>query len=344
MNVGFVYDPIYLEHDTGSHPENASRLIKIVDHLKQTGTMKQLVPISPRAATVGELSAVHTPTYISDVESFAQGGGGFLDPDTVVSPASYNVALYAAGGLIEAVDAVMAGNVKSAFALVRPPGHHAVCWAAKGFCLFNNIAVAARYAIANYNLERILIADFDVHHGNGTQDTFYNDPHVLYFSTHQSPWYPGSGHIEETGDRDGKGTNVNVPLPAWCGDDEYLRVYDEVLVPVARRFRPQLVLVSAGYDAHWSDPLAQMQLSVTGFANVVHLLKGLAEELCDDLIVLTLEGGYNLDALAASTRANFDVLLGNPEILDPLGKPPGARSAPSIEALLEIVKGTHGLA
>jgi acetoin utilization deacetylase AcuC-like enzyme len=306
--------------------------------------MKQIVPVSPRAATVGELSAVHTPTYISDVESFALRGGGFLDPDTVVSPASYNAALYAAGGLIEAVNAVMTGNVKSAFALVRPPGHHAVRWAAKGFCLFNNIAVAARYAIANYNLERILIADFDVHHGNGTQDTFYDDPHVLYFSTHQSPWYPGSGHVEETGNGDGKGTTVNVPLPAWCGDDEYLRVYDEVLVPVARRFRPQLVLASAGYDAHSSDPLAQMQVSVTGFANVMHVLKGLAEELCDGRIVLTLEGGYNLDALAESTRATFDVLLGNPKIIDTISKYPGGRPAPSIEALLEVVKVTHGLA
>ena len=344
MNVGLVYDPIYLEHDTGSHPENASRLIKIVDHLKQTGTMKQLIPISPRAATVGELSTVHSPGYISNVESFAQGGGGALDPDTMVSPASYNVALYAAGGLIEAVDAVMAGNVRSAFALVRPPGHHAVRWEAMGFCLFNNVAVAARYAIANHDLERILIVDFDVHHGNGTQDTFYDDPHVLYFSTHQSPFYPGSGRVEETGDGDGKGTTVNVPLPAWCGDDEYLRVYDEVLIPVARRFRPQLVLVSAGYDAHWSDQISQMQLSVTGFANVGRLLKGLAEELCDERIVLTLEGGYNLDALAASTRATIDVLLGNPEIVDPLGKPPGARAAPDIKALLEVVKGAHGLA
>jgi acetoin utilization deacetylase AcuC-like enzyme len=344
VNVGLVYDPIYLEHDTGSHPENASRLTKTVDHLKHTGTMKQLVRISPRAATVGELSTVHTPTYISDVESFAQRGGGFLDPDTIVSPASYNVALYAAGGLIEAVNAVMAGNVESAFALVRPPGHHAFRWEATGFCLFNNIAIAARYAITNYNLERILIADFDVHHGNGTQDTFYDDPHVLYFCTHQSPWYPGSGRVEETGDGDGKGTTVNVPLPAWCSDDEYLRVYDGILIPLARRFRPQLVLVSAGYDAHWSDPLAQMQLSVTGFANVMHLLKELAEELCDDRIVLTLEGGYNLDALAASTRATIDVLLGNPEIIDPIGKNPGARAAPDIEALLEVVKGTHGLA
>ncbi len=183
MNVGLVYDPIYLEHDTGSHPENASRLIKTVEHLEQTGTMKQLVPISPRAATVGELSTVHSPGYISNVESFAQGGGGALDPDTVVSPASYNVALYAAGGLIEAVDAVMAGNVKSAFALVRPPGHHAVRWEAMGFCLFNNVAVAARYAMANYNLERILIVDFDVHHGNGTQDTFYDDPMPLLLYT-----------------------------------------------------------------------------------------------------------------------------------------------------------------
>lgn len=344
MSVGLVYDPIYLEHDTGPHVEVASRLAKTVEHLEQTGIMKQLVRISPRAATIEELSTVHSPGYISYVESFAQGGGGALDPDTVVSPASYNAALYAAGGLIEAVDAVMAGKVKSAFALVRPPGHHAVRWEAMGFCLFNNVAIAARHAMDKHRLERILIADYDVHHGNGTQDAFYSDPHVLYFSTHQYPFYPGSGRVEETGEGNGEGATVNVPLPAWCGDEEYLRVYDEVLVPVARRFRPQLILVSAGYDTHWRDQISLMQLTVTGFAQVGRILKGLADELCDERLVFTLEGGYNLDALASSIRATLDVLLGNPDIVDPLGEPTRASGAPDIEALLQAVKGTHGLA
>ena len=344
MSAGLVYDPIYLEHDTGPHPENASRLTKTVEHLERTGMMEQLVRISPRAATVEELSTVHSPGYISYVESFAQRGGGALDPDTVVSPGSYKAALYAAGGLIEAVDAVMAEEVNSAFALVRPPGHHAVRWEAMGFCLFNNIAVAARHAMDKHRLERILIADFDVHHGNGTQDAFYSDPHVLYFSSHQYPFYPGSGRVEETGNGDGEGATVNVPLPGWCGDEEYLRVYDEVLVPVARRFRPQLILVSAGYDAHWSDQISLMQLSTIGYAKLARILKGLAEEFCDERLVFTLEGGYSLDALASSIRVNLDVLMGNPDIVDPLGEPPAARAAPDIEALLQSIKGTHKLA
>ncbi len=344
MSVGLVYDPIYLEHDTGLHVEVAARLVKVVEHLGNTGVMKQLVPIRPRAATVDELSTVHSPGYISYVESFAQRGGGSLDPDTVVSPASYKVALHAAGGLIKAVDAVMAEEVSSAFALVRPPGHHALRWEAMGFCLFNNIAIAARHAIDSYKLERILIADFDVHHGNGTQDTFYSDPHVLYFSTHQYPFYPGSGRVDETGAGEGEGATVNVPLPAWCGDEEYLRVYDEVLVPVARRFRPQLILVSAGYDPHWADAISLMQMSTTGFAKVVSIIKGLADELCAGRLVFSLEGGYHLEALASSIRATLDVLLGASEIADPLGGSPGARGAPFIEALLQEIKETHKLA
>ncbi|MCK4722991.1 MAG: histone deacetylase, partial [Dehalococcoidia bacterium] len=197
MSVGLVYDPIYLEHDTGSHMENATRLVSVVKLLEQTNMVEQIVPVAPRAATIDELAKVHSKYYISQVESIARMGAGWLNADTLVSPASYEVALHAAGGLINAVDAVMAGEVASAFALVRPPGHHATRSEALGFCLFNNIAVAARHAIDSYQLERILIVDFDVHHGNGTQDTFYEDPRVLYFSTHQYPFYPGSGRIDE---------------------------------------------------------------------------------------------------------------------------------------------------
>ncbi|GAI04383.1 unnamed protein product, partial [marine sediment metagenome] len=218
--------------------------------------MEQLVPLTPRAASLEELSTVHSMGFISYIQAFAERGGGWLDADTVVSPASYDAALYAAGGAIKAVDGVLSGEVESAFALVRPPGHHALRWEAMGFCLFNNIAIAAKHALNSYRLERILIVDFDVHHGNGTQDAFYHDPSVLYFSAHQYPFYPGSGHFDETGAGPGEGYTVNVPLPAWCGDSEYLRVFEEILAPVARRFSPQLILVSAGYDAHWSDHIS----------------------------------------------------------------------------------------
>ena len=343
VSVGLVYDPIYLEHDTGQHVEHAARLAAAIGLLEDSGTLSKLTTIPPHRASLDEISRVHSPQYISYVESLAQRGSGWLDADTVVSPASYEAACYAAGGAIAAVDAVLNGKVESAFALVRPPGHHALRSEAMGFCLFNNIAIATRHAMDSYQLERILIADFDVHHGNGTQEAFYDDPHVLYFSTHQSPHYPGTGRVDEVGAGPGEGFTVNVPLPAWCGDEEYLRVFEEVLAPVARRFGPQLILVSAGYDAHWADPLSSMQLSTTGFGEMVRILKRLAGELCGGRIVFTLEGGYHLEALASSVRATFDVLLGSSEIVDPLGPPRGVGRAPSLDALLQTVKKIHKL-
>ena len=344
MSVGLVYDPVYLEHDTGPHCEVADRLEATVGHLEQSSVMSQLTRIEPRAATVEELSTVHAPGYIGHVESFALRGGGALDPDTVVSPGSYKAALFAAGGLLEAVDSVMAGEVRHAFALVRPPGHHAIRWEAMGFCLFNNVAVAANHARDSRGLERVLIADFDVHHGNGTQDAFYGDRGVLYFSSHQYPFYPGSGRVEEAGEGEGQGFTVNVPLPAYCGDEEYLKVYDGILDAVARRFEPQLILVSAGYDPHWSDSISMMQVSTSGFAGIARSIKGLADELCDGRLVFTLEGGYNLNALAASIRATFDVLLGKEDIVDPIGPPQGIRAAPDIEPIMDAVKAVHRLA
>ena len=342
MSVGLVYDPIYLEHDTGQHVENAQRLVAIVGQLEEAKLTGQLVSLSPRAASLEELSTVHSMGFISYIQSFAERGGGWLDADTVVSPTTYDAALYAAGGAIKTVDGVLGGEVESAFALVRPPGHHALRWEAMGFCLFNNIAIAAKHALNSYGLERILIVDFDVHHGNGTQDTFYNDSSVLYFSTHQYPFYPGSGRFDETGAGPGEGYTVNVSLPAWCGDSEYLQVFEEILAPVARRFSPQLILVSAGYDAHWSDHIALMRLSVTGFAQIVGIINKLAQELCQGRIVLTLEGGYDLPSLASSVRATFDVLLGN-QVVDPLGPPPQAGAPRSIDELLQAIKEIHNL-
>jgi len=241
------------------------------------------------------------------------------------------------------VDAIASGEVDQAFALVRPPGHHATRDYAMGFCLFNSVAIAARYAMANHGVERVLIADFDVHHGNGTEEIFYGDPNVLYFSTHQYPHYPGSGAVAEVGVAEGKGTTVNVPLPAFCGDEEYRRVYSEVLVPVARRFRPQLMLVSAGYDAHRDDPLAAMQMTVHGFAAVGNILKELAAELCGGRLLLSLEGGYHLQALAQSISATLEVLLGISVSLNPLEKVQGRAPARDINPILDQVATQHGL-
>jgi len=343
VKVGYVYDPIYLKHDTGQHPENASRLEAIISHLEQTGLIHQLKLIKPRVASIEELLLVHSKQQISHVQKVAQEGGGWLDPDTVVSPDSYQAALHAAGGVIRASEAVMQGEVDSAFALVRPPGHHATSQQSMGFCLFNNIAIAAQYALAKYELEHIAIIDFDVHHGNGTQESFYDNSQVLYISTHEFPFYPGTGSVDETGKGEARGTTVDIPLPAGCSDVEYLSVFEQIIVPVVRRFNPQLILVSAGYDTHWADGLAMMQVSVTGFAQMVKITKELADELCGGRLVFTLEGGYNLTALAASVKATFDVLLGNASIEDPLGQSSRRLAAPGIASLISKIKEIHNL-
>ena len=343
MKVGYVYDPIYLKHDTGQHVENAARLEAIISHLEQTGLKQQLTLVEPRAASVEELSLVHQKQYIEHIQDVARKGGGWLDPDTVMSPDSYEAALYAAGGVIRAVEAVMDGEVGSAFALVRPPGHHATPRRAMGFCLFNNIAIAAEHALARYKLERILIIDFDVHHGNGTQEAFYDSPQVMYISTHEYPFYPGTGGVDETGSGEAKGATINIPLPAGCDDGEYLQVFEQIIVPAAKRLNPQLILVSAGFDPHWADGIALMQVSITGFGQMTRIIKGLANELCGGRLVFSLEGGYNLNALAASVKATFDVLLGDTSIGDPLGQSPRSFGAPNIDRLIEAIKEIHRL-
>jgi acetoin utilization deacetylase AcuC-like enzyme len=251
--------------------------------------------------------------------------------------------LMAAGGLVEATRAVLDGEIDNAFALVRPPGHHALRDRGMGFCLFNNVAIAARYALAERGLDRVLIMDFDVHHGNGTQNEFEADPAVVYISTHQYPYYPGTGHWNETGYGEGKGSIVNVPLSGGVGNEGFARIFDEVVGPVAWRFQPQLILVSAGYDAHWDDPLAYMRLSIGGYTAIARTLKDLAEELCGGRLVFTLEGGYHLEALAYSILNTFAVLLGDRDwqLVDPLGPSPH-REQP-VDDIVERVKQAHGL-
>jgi acetoin utilization deacetylase AcuC-like enzyme len=340
MTAGLIYDPIYLEHDTGDHVENSRRLVEAISYLEKTGIKEKLTCLPPRPALLEELEMIHTPEYISYAKSKAEKGGGWLDPDTVMSTKSYEAALYAAGGLLVAVEEVMKGNVDNAFALVRPPGHHAISDRAMGFCIFNNVAIAAKFARSKFNLNRVLIADFDVHHGNGTQDAFYRDPKVLYFSTHQYPFYPGTGWIDETGSGEGEGTTANFPMAAGWGDEEYLRAFNEVLIPLAQRFQPQLILVSAGFDTHWADPLAMMRVSITGFAQMVMILKELAAELSQGRLVFTLEGGYSLQVVASSIKAVFDVLLGNLGIDDPIGEAE-ARKSQGFDERIEAIKSLH---
>ncbi|MGQ9599439.1 MAG: histone deacetylase family protein [Anaerolineae bacterium] len=343
MTTGYVYDPIYLEHDLRGHPENQQRLKTIMRVLDEYHLRERLVAIPASPITPERLERVHARPYIDQVRRVAERGGGHLDPDTYVCPASYKAALMAAGGLVEATRAVLDGGVDNAFALVRPPGHHALRDRGMGFCLFNNVAVAARYAREERGLERVLIVDFDVHHGNGTQDEFETDPTVMYISTHQFPHYPGTGHWSEKGHGDGAGSIINVPLAGGVGDIGFARIFDEIVGPAAWRFQPQLILVSAGYDAHWDDPLASMQLSVRGYATIAQALKNLAEELCYGRLVFTLEGGYHLEALAYSILNTFAVLLGDRDwqLVDPLGPCPYQERP--IDELLAQIKQVHRL-
>ena len=341
--VGYVYDPLYLEHGWPGHPESPDRLQTIVSHLQERGLLQKLVEIVPRDATSADLELVHSWELVAHVHGKADEGGDWLDADTYVRSDSYQVAVRAVGGCLAALDAILEGQLDAAFCLVRPPGHHATPTKAMGFCLFNNLAIAAAHALQRRGLERLAIVDFDVHHGNGSQDAFYGDPRVLYFSTHQYPFYPGSGYWGETGEGEGLGTTVNVPLPRGSLSQQYLRVYREICGPVLRRFRPQLILVSAGFDAHFADPLAQMLVSTQAYYEIAALLRELADELCDGRILFALEGGYDHTALAWSVQACLEALLGDPFTPDPLGAGPQP-TPPDIDIVLAAVKRAHGLA
>jgi acetoin utilization deacetylase AcuC-like enzyme len=310
VGTGFVYDAIYLKHDTGAgHPERPERLTAIVDRLQQKGLLQDLVRVKSAAASLEWLTTVHTPEYVERVKKSCQADTGYVDtPDAPASRDSYEVALNAAGGALAAVDAVMDGTVKNAFCAIRPPGHHALKDHAMGFCLFNNVAIAAKYIQKKHKLAKVLIVDWDVHHGNGTQAIFYDDPTVFYFSIHQSPFYPGTGSAEEKGAGKGLGFTHNVPLAAGCGDAEYKKVFEEELKPAAAAFKPDFVLVSAGFDSAKDDLLGRMKVTPAGFSELTRIVKGIAEQYCQGRLVTVLEGGYNLESLAASVEAHVRVL------------------------------------
>ncbi|MEK7286056.1 MAG: histone deacetylase [Nitrospirota bacterium] len=312
MQTGFITDPIYLAHNPGmGHPEGPGRLSAILDHLERTeiGSLLEWVAPSVHPEIEKWITTIHTPAYYQSLlKKIPSVGFSSLDPDTVISSGSLDAARMAVSGVLTAIDAVMAGRLKNGFCAVRPPGHHAESNRAMGFCIFNNVAIGARYLQLHHQCKRIFILDWDVHHGNGTQNSFYADPSVFYFSAHQYPFYPGSGAANERGIDAGEGFTVNCPLPAGAGDYEMLRLFNKNLSAAISDFKPDFILISAGFDAHRNDPLAALAVTNDGFSEMTEIVKGLADTYCHGRVVSCLEGGYDFSALAGAVGRHLEVL------------------------------------
>ncbi len=317
--TGIVRDMCYLLHEMGCyHPESPQRLEILYTLLDEAGPFLNIQQIPAREATPEEIGTCHDLRYVQRIVATAGTEETCLDPDTTACAHSWNAAAKAIGGLYNLIDAIMDGSVRNGFALVRPPGHHAERRRAMGFCFFNNIALAARHAMNRHGLERIAIVDWDLHHGNGTQNAFYEDPQVLFMSVHQYPHYPGTGGMREIGYGPGEGYTVNIPLSAGAGDEEYMAVFHNIITPILRAFKPEMILVSAGFDAHCNDPLGGMNVTEDGYEQMLQLLMHLAAELCDHRLALALEGGYNLTALKDSVARLLSVLSNyDPSVEEP---------------------------
>jgi len=339
MTTAIINNPLQAAHDEPSHVECAARMDAIAAALDNSGLRADLVQLAPQPVSEAQILAVHQRRLVEFVRVAASRGPQWLGADTYILPGSWEAARMAAGAAASAVEAVLTGQVSNAFALIRPPGHHATPSQPMGFCLLNNIAIAARHALDSLGVERVAIVDFDVHHGNGTQDCFYDDGRVLFCSTHAWPLYPGTGAADDVGIEDGYGTTLNLPLPYQTGDVGFQLIYDQVVLSALRRFAPQLILVSAGYDAHWDDPLGPLSLSIDGYAALTQRLAALADELCGGKIVLVLEGGYSPMALAGGVVASLRVLLGRAPGVDPLG--PAGQAEPDISLLIRRVRDRH---
>jgi len=308
--VGFYFHDDYLKHKTGpGHPERPERLQHLTRHLEETDIFAELTHLSPKICDINRIKQVHPENYVENIQNACKNGSHYLDSDTVICADSYEIALLAAGASVDACDAVMGGKVESAFCSIRPPGHHAEPARAMGFCLFNNVAIAAKYLQTHHSIKKICIIDWDVHHGNGTQNAFYDDPTVFYISIHQHPLYPGTGLAEEKGQGNGEGATLNFPSPAGFNDKEYLQIFENDIAPAVRKFSPEFMLISAGFDAHLNDPLANMNVTEEGFASMTKVVRDLSKEFCNGRMISILEGGYDLQALSQSVEHHLRVLL-----------------------------------
>jgi len=340
--TGIVYEEAYLTHGDPHHPENAQRLAAAVGHLKDSGLWDQMMHVRARPAEVDEILWVHDEDYVEEVQAISKAGGGDLDADTHATAETFDVARLAAGGCVAAVESMLLGEIDSAMCLVRPPGHHALPSRGMGFCFFNNIAIAAEAAIRRGHRERISIVDWDVHHGNGTQEYYFARADGQYISLHQSLIFPGTGSVDEVGLEPGTGTTVNIPLPPGAENRHYLRAFEELIVPLVSAYGPEAILVSCGFDTHFSDPLASMCLTTAAYYGMTRLLVDLAREVCDGRVIVVLEGGYDRGAMARGTEAVCRALMGleapEPETM-PFDVHPGVTQ--EVDRWLDYAIATH---
>jgi acetoin utilization deacetylase AcuC-like enzyme len=338
-----VFSPIYYQHNTGRrHPESARRLEAIINELREGRLSKseKWQFVKPKKARIRDVGQIHDIEYIRFVESFCKSGGGLLDSeDTAVSPESFEVALHAVGGALEAVDLVMKRKFRNSFALIRPPGHHAEKFRALGFCIFNSAAIAAKHLLRKYSLQRILIVDIDAHHGNGTQNSFYETDKVLFISLHQDPRiFPGTGFVDEIGEGEGLGYKVNIPLPFRTDDQSYLKAIKEVAVPIIRQYKPQCMLVSAGLDGHYTDPVACLSLSVLCYKELFETLTKMSSEVCGGRLVSLLEGGYSLKFVGKIAATAIAKMCGASYVVDDRAPVSSERVRRRAERVIEEVK------
>ena len=342
LPTAYFYDPLFLKHDQLNHPENAERLVSIHKELSSANIPDLLQKTPKHFATIEEMKMVHSENYINEVKKTSLLKESYLDQDTYTTSFSWDAATLAAGSLIKLTLEIIEGRSKNGFALVRPPGHHAIYNRGMGFCLFNNVAIAARAAQNMGGVQRVAIIDFDVHHGNGTQAIFDEDPDVLFISSHSYPFYPGSGNMNDTGSGTGKGSTINLPFSSGIGDEGVKTVYSEIIPEALERFQPEFIIVSAGYDAHWCDPIGNLNITSYGFTWISKFLLEQANKFCNGKIVFSLEGGYHLEALAEAVTNTIKVLMKRDDFKNTFGES-NYSETPITEDYIKTIKRIHRL-